>query len=266
MLELVTFEAVDLVGTVFINRPDRGNSLSIELLAELRRLLVSLQRRDDVRVVVFRGAGGKHFSSGFDFTQILTPDSDVYNDSRPLRKSDDRIDETMTLVAGCPYPTIAMIEGMAVGTGCELASSCDLRLAAEDATFGMPPVRLGILYSPAAIGMYVNLIGLAGAKELFFSGRRLNAQRALQLGLVNAIHPVEELERETYLLAREIALNAPLAVQGTKAIIHQLRPARGPVLAGPEADRLLDRAWSSADLREGVKSLLEKRRPRYEGR
>ncbi|MBV9119249.1 MAG: enoyl-CoA hydratase/isomerase family protein [Chloroflexi bacterium] len=266
MPDLVLLDVADNIATVTVNRPERGNSLSIELLAELRTVLREIDARSDVRVVIFRGAEGKNFSSGFDFTQILTTDSDVFDDSKPVTKSDDGIDATMSLVAACHAPTIAMVQGMAVGTGCELAATCDLRLAATGAVFGMPPARLGILYSQAAIGMYLNLLGPAATKEIFFSGRRLKADRALAIGLVNAVFPEDQLEDQVYGLAREIAANAPLAVQGTKRIIQQLRPARGPEVPTPEMQALLDGAWGSADLREGVKSLLEKRRPVYQGR
>ena len=244
--------------TVTINRPERRNALTMEVLYRLGDTLRGLDR--GVRVVVLRGAGEKAFSSGMDIGGALAvSDEDMKAKGNP-------IDYGMEGVTGCHCPVIAMIGGAAMGAGCDLAMSCDLRVAGDNARMGINPVKLGRIYHPAGVQRLINVVGLARAKELFYTGRFVDAQTAREMGLVNRVVPAAELEGATYALAQEIADNAPLAVAGTKTIFNRLlRCQRLSAEDEAEIVAILDMAERSEDLKEGTMAFMEKRKPNFQG-
>lgn len=166
-----------------------------------------------------------------------------------------------------PYPVIAMIYGYCVGGGLELAVACDLRIAADTAKLGITPAKLGIVYLPTPLRRFLDVIGAAYTKELFFTGRLIDAHRAKEMGLVNQVVPEEELERYTYELAREIGENAPLSLKGIKLAITKLT---GFERLSPEdaayLEELRQRAMESEDLKEGRRAFQERRKPVFKGR
>jgi enoyl-CoA hydratase len=173
----------------------------------------------------------------------------------------------MGSVRDFPYPVIAMIYGYAVGAGLELAVTCDLRLAADTARLGITPAKLGVVYSPAGIQKFLNVVGVPQTKELFYTGRLIDAQRAREIGLVDHVYPEAELATATYELAQEIAGNAPLSVSGVKATVSRL--LRYQTLSPEdeaELGRLQAEAYRSEDLKEGQRAFMEKRKPRFIGR
>jgi enoyl-CoA hydratase/carnithine racemase len=173
----------------------------------------------------------------------------------------------MASVLAYPYPVIAMIYGYAIGAGLELAVTCDLRLAADTARLGITPAKLGVVYHHPGILKFVNLVGVAQTKELFYTGRLVTAQRAQDIGLVDHVLPAQELAKATYDLAREIAENAPLSVSGTKATIAKLLSYQ---TLRPEDEtelrKLQAQAYASDDLKEGQRAFMEKRKPKFTGR
>jgi enoyl-CoA hydratase/carnithine racemase len=166
-----------------------------------------------------------------------------------------------------PYPVIAMINGMAFGAGCELAVTCDMRIAAESARMGMPPAKLGLIYMPSGILRFLNVVGLANAKEIFFTGRYFPASRAKEMGLVHYVVPDDQLLTFTEEIAYEIAGNAPLSLKGMKTIFKAcLKYQKIEDEDMKTIELLVNQAFNSEDLKEGQKSFLEKRKPVFRGR
>jgi len=244
--------------TLTINRPERRNALNLELLYRLGDTFDALKDDGDVRVVVLRGAGEKAFSSGVDFQDV---------DRVKVRQKDNPIDYAVRSVLTYPRPVIAMIYAAATGAGCDLSVACDMRIAADTAVMGINPVRIGRVYPPAGLQRLINVVGLSQAKELFFTGRFIDAQRAKEIGLVDHVVAAAELLSFTYALAREIADNAPLAVSTTKIIFNRLlRYQRLSPEDEAEILALIDIVERSEDAKEGPLALIEKRKPRFVGK
>ncbi len=247
------------VCTLTINRPERKNSLNPEVLTRLGDTFHSLKDDPEIRVVIIRGVGEEAFSSGFDITRIPVGGTEEEARVSPLEYG-------MDSVADYPYPVIAMIYGFAIGAGLELAMTCDLRLAADTARLGITPAKLGVVYRYAGIQKFIAQVGPAQTKELFYTGRIIDAQRAREIGLVSQVFPAAELQAKTYQLAGEIADNAPLSLSGTKTIITRLLkcPTPSPEDAA-EMEELMARSMQSDDLKEGRRAFMEKRKPKFVG-
>jgi len=262
--ELLLVQKEGNICTLTINRPERRNSLNPEILLKLGDTLNALKEEGEVRVVVIRGVGEQAFSSGYDIGRIGTGGGGVPEETGPRRNP---LEYGMSSVLAYPYPVIAMIYGYAVGAGLELAVTCDLRLAADNAHLGITPAKLGVVYSPSGIQKFLNLVGIAHTKELFYTGRLIEAQRAREKGLVDYVFPAVELESATYELAREIAENAPLSISGAKSTVSKLLSYQ-TLCPEDEAElrELQARAMRSEDLREGQRAFMEKRKPNFVGR
>ena len=159
-----------------------------------------------------------------------------------------------------------MIYGYAVGAGCDLAAACDFRIIADSARMGINPVKLGLVYTPKAIGRLVKLIGPGYTKELFLTGRFFPAQRAQEMGLVNYVVPENELLATTYSLAQEITENAPLAVAGTKSIINKYISSKLSPEEESEMRAIVRHGRQTEDMKEGVQAFAEKRKPEFQGK
>lgn len=244
-----------------INRPDKMNSLSPEVMLRLGDRLNELAGQDEVRCAVISGAGGKAFSSGYDIGRIPGRGEGQEGPRRnPLEFGLDAI-------ANFPYPVIAAIRGFALGAGLHLALACDLRIATPESAFGMPPVKLGVVYPLEGYALFVRALGLTAAKALFLTGRRFTAEEALRLGIVTHVEPGDSFDTYVQELAREIAEeNAPLAVKGAKRILNRL--SLGPPSSEDvaEARQLMAAAFQSADASEARKAFAEKRKPQFSGR
>ena len=250
------------IATLTFNRPALRNALNLNVLNGLTAFFRSAADETGLRVVVLRGAGGKAFSAGSDYHDLrLLQDRGVL-----LSGPDDPFEQALAVVRDCPLPVVAMIQGFAVGGGCTLAAACDLRLAGESARLGMPPAKLGLLYSQNGMQPFLDLLGPGRTKLLFFTGRLFSARRALELGLVDDVLPDDDLERETETLVQEIAANAPLTIRNTKRLLVHLtrRPLDSDALA--EIDGLVRQTQASADFQEGQRAFFEKRAPRFRGR
>ncbi len=245
-----------------INRPDKLNSLSPEIMLRLGDTLTELAASDDVRCVVIRGAGDRAFSSGYDIGRIAASAAQA---AEGLRRNP--LQYGLDAVTGFPYPVIAMVRGYAMGAGLHLAAACDLRIASPDALFAMPPVKLGIVYPVEGYQLFVRLLGPAPARALFLTGRRFSAEDALRMGLLHRVEPAETLESYALDLAREMAEeNAPLAVKGAKLILNRLQAGDLSDEDLSESRRLMARAFQSADAREARAAFAEKRKPQFSGR
>jgi len=240
--------------TLSINRPERRNALNTEVLSNLIDTFNEIKPGGETKVVILRGAGEEPFCAGADIKAMGTA------------KTGNIIQDTIESVINCPCPVIAMINGYAIGAGCDLAAACDIRIIADSARIGINPVKLGSVYYPISIQRFISIIGAGYTKELFLTGRFLTAQRAKEIGLVNHVVPVDELEVTTYLLAQEIAENAPLAVAWTKSIINRFLNRKLSPEEKAEMQTIMENSWQTEDAREGLAAFIEKRKPIFRGR
>jgi len=260
--KLILMKENGRVCTLALNRPEKKNSLNLELVEAMEEALNELARRVDVPVLVIRGAGDEAFCAGFDIPSLSAAGqtTEAVATIRP-------VETLFQCVVDYPMPVIAMINGAAFGAGCELAVCCDIRVAADDARLGMPPARLGLVYPWTGLRRFIQTIGLSSAKEILLTGRTYRGQRLKELGLVEHVVPHAELETFAIQLAEEIAGNAPLALRGIKRILNLLLQSQGLSPAGVEEARsLVAQALTSEDLREGQCAFLEKRRPKFKGK
>ena len=257
------FERREHVGVITFNRPHRRNALTPAMLIELHDALDRWANGEEVRVVVLTGAGDKAFSSGFDIGAIPTnADSDL---ARRLRE-ENPLELGLLGVKRFPFPTVAMLNGHCFGAALNLALCCDLRIGADDIAVGMPPARLGLVYPTGGIAQFASVLGMARARELFFTGRTYRGAEVLEMGLVGRLVPGRELEATTFALAEEIAANAPLALRGMKRVLDLVESAMQlSETARAEAQALVAAAMQSDDAREGQRAFLEKRKPRFTG-
>lgn len=246
------------VGFLLIDRPERRNALSLAMWEAIPGLLAELLARK-VRVIVIRGAGDLPFCAGADISEFET----VRASSEGARRYEEGNVRTFNAIGACPVPTIAMIRSFCIGGGLGLAAACDLRIASVDAEFGIPPGRLGLAYPPQALRYIVAAIGAPAAKDIAFTARRVKAEEAARIGLINRLVENAKLETETQELAATIADNAPLSLRAAKLAIDRVSGHSHADDASVE--QAAERCFDSADYREGRTAFLEKRRPVFRG-
>ena len=250
-----------LTRVLVIDNAAKRNALDFRALEELEAACAHAAA-DGVRCLVLRGAGDDAFSSGFDIAEMGLTSS---RGDRP----DEAVERTADALAALPCPTIAFLNGFAFGGGFELAVTCDLRVARAGVRLAMTPAKLGVVYPEGGLRRFVDLVGAARARELFFTGRPIDAETALAWGLVNRVAAPGAAEAETLALAEEIAGNAPIAVRGMKRILRLLEDAHERGLNDAERTEIADlrrQAFESADLREGRRAFEERRPPRFGGK
>jgi enoyl-CoA hydratase/carnithine racemase len=256
----ILIRRVGPVATVTINRPAQRNAISFTMWTQLTELMRQLDSERDTRCVVIAGAGEEAFSAGADISDF----EQYRSDSEKGRIYNRAVDGLLETVAEMGTPVISMIHGFAAGGGCELAVATDLRIAAEGSRLGIPVARLGITIGHREMFGLVNLVGKGNAMYILLSGRLLDTDEALRIGLVNQVVPREDLEAATYKLASDIANLAPLSHAVNKQTMAQ-------VLAKPSLDLTPDEArlpltqFDTRDYQEGYRAFLEKRRPVFIG-
>ena len=247
--------------TVTFNRPDQRNAINFSMWRELAPMLADLDNDGETRVIIFSGAGGEAFSAGADIKDF----EEYRSDSKKGALYNDAVNGVLVQLHCMSTPTISMINGFAVGGGCELAIATDLRIASEDSRFGIPVARLGITVGHQEMQGLVNLVGKGNAMYILLSGRLLDAQEALRIGLVNQVLPKEEVETYAYRLASEIANLAPLSHKVNKQTMRQVLAKPSLADLTPEESILPLTQFDTEDYQEGYRAFLEKRRPSFVG-
>jgi enoyl-CoA hydratase/carnithine racemase len=260
--KLVLDRPAEAVARLRLNNPEKRNALDHEILDAIAAALAGLAEGIETRCVVITGTG-RAFSAGYDIGGI--PDETFEHDAESLVAHP--FADAMDAISAHPYPVVAAINGHCLGGGLELAVRCDIRVCAESAKLGMPPAKLGLVYAHTGLQRFIDVIGVALTRELFLTGRNVDATRAGRIGLVNEVHAAEDLERAALDLAAEIAANAPLSTRGNKKVIETL--SQFPRLT-PEQERelivLRESCFASRDFREGIRAFEQKRKPVWKGR
>jgi len=256
--ETILAEKRGSVAVLTINRPDKLNALNSKVHLEGVQILDELKSDSEIRVLVIRGAGEKAFVAGADISEFA--------DTTPVEQRDVMNSRSLfTVLETFPKPVIAMINGFCLGGGNELAMACDLRVASDKSRFGQPEINLGIICGGGGTQRLTRLIGESKAMEIILTGDMIDAQTALNYGLVNYIYSAEELEARTMELAGKIAEKSPIALQMSKEAVKFASRSNLDEGLRREID-LFAICFSTEDKREGVSAFLEKRKPIFKGK
>jgi enoyl-CoA hydratase/carnithine racemase len=252
-------EPAEAVARLTIVNPGKRNALDQEILDAIASTLPEL----DARCVLLTGSEGM-FSAGYDIGDM--PQDTFAQEAEKLVAHP--FAAAIEALEAHPFPTVAALNGHAIGGGLEVAVSCDLRIAASGIRVGMPPAKLGLVYSHTGVQKFLDVVGAARTRELFLVGRNVDVETAAGWGLVNRVVEPDALEAEALALAGEIAGNAPLSLSGNKRVIRELLGARGALAPDVEVElvELRRECFRSEDFQEGVRAFAEKRRPRWQGR
>jgi enoyl-CoA hydratase len=247
------------LGWLIFNNPERRNAVSVDMWEAIPRVLDAFGADAEVRVVVLAGAGDKAFVSGADISQFEKERSS----QDAVQRYEELAERAQARLQTFDKPVVAMIRGYCLGGGLNIAVLCDLRIAADDARFGIPAAKMGLGYRASSMKNLVDIVGAAFAREIMITARQFSAAEAKEMGLANRVVPVPELESFTRKLCEEIAGNAPLTIRASKRIIREIVKS--------EYDAALCKAWvkecfESEDYKEGRKAFMEKRKPAFKGR
>lgn len=242
--------------TVTINRPDKLNALNREVMTDLDAVLNEIESNNEIKAVILTGAGQKGFVAGADITEFLGLSKE---EGMALAKKGQDI---FFRIENNSKPIVAAVNGFALGGGCELAMACHFRIASENAKFGQPEVNLGLIPGYGGTQRLVHLIGKGRALELLLSGNMIDAQTALQYGLVNSVVPQEELLNKTRSILEVISAKAPLAIRKCIAAANAAYTANG---YQTEVEAFGD-SFATEDMKEGTAAFLEKRKPSFKGK
>lgn len=257
--ETVLLEKGDGIATITLNRPKSMNALNAQLLREVDQIVTDIENDDSISVVVIAGAE-KFFAAGADITEINT-----VNDPLSARRFLKPIQDTITKVEDMGKPVIAVICGFALGGGCELALACDIRIAAENAMFALPEVKIGVIPGGGGTQRLPRIVGAGRAKELMYTGDMIDAQEAYRIGLVNKVYPLATVMEEARKLAIKIAKQPRAGVAALKHCVNQGMNMDVKNGIAYEA-RSFEILFSTEDRAEGIKAFVEKRKPVYKNK
>ena len=258
----ITLEQKDGIATVTFNRPERRNAIGYHGWLELRRMVTAVAGDGGAKMVVFTGSGDEAFSAGADIK-----DFDQYrDDSVQAKKYQEAFDGAVDAIESLPQPTICLIRGVCVGGGCELSLAADVRIAADNSRFGIPAARLGIIIGYREMRRLINLVGPGHSAYILLSGRLIDAEEAMRIGLVNQVVPLDEIEEYVHRLATEMSRLASLSHRQHKQVLQTV--LWNPSLTGltHDEEQLPFANFDSEDYREGRRAFKERREPNFVGK
>jgi enoyl-CoA hydratase/carnithine racemase len=257
--KLLLDEPAPHVARLRISNPEKRGALDHELLDALAATVRDLE----ARCLLLTGEGTM-FSAGYDIGTF----DDTQFEEQAEKLVAHPFHAAIEALEAFAYPSVAALNGHAIGGGLEVALSCDIRIAARGVKMGMPPAKLGLIYSHTGLQKFIEVCGLANTNELFFVGRNVDAERGYEMGLVNAVVEPDELEQAGLDLAAEIGANAPLSLAGNKRVISEIRahPGKLPSDLEEQLVELRESCFRSEDFREGVRAFAEKRKPEWKAR
>lgn len=259
MSDLILVERDGAIATVVLNRPEKLNALTKGMWRDLGEALRELDADDSLRCIVLRGAGGKSFSPGNDIGEFESERSNP----EQAKAYGEILGGTLEAIRACRHPTVALIEGICVGGGLEIAALCDLRICGESSRFGVPIQRLGLVMAYPEIAGLLALVGRAATLEILLEGRVFGAAEAGEKGLVTRVVPDERVEAEAYETAKRIAEGAPLVARWHKKFLRRLE--RPDPLTPEELDEGYA-CYATEDYRIGYRAFLDKTKPVFKGR
>lgn len=245
------------IAYLVLNRPEKRNALTLNMWQAIPRLVQEVRDDPAIKVLIVRGVDERAFAAGADISEFQTLRTGVEKAEAYNAATEQAENALYTL----QKPTIAMIQGYCIGGGCGIALSCDFRFSDTTGRFGITPARLGLVYSLPSTKRLVDVVGPSHAKYILFSGRQLDAKRAYEIGLVNELHPPEEIVEKTLEFAHTLAENAQFSIRSTKLIVRRI--LEGQTTDSEETARLRHESFDTDDYREGVKAFLAKRKPRF---
>lgn len=257
-MEPILVSREDAIATVTLNRPDKLNALNRAMWAELGDAMRRLSDNDALRCIVLRGAGTKAFAAGADIAEFATERADA----QQAKLYGELIHATMQAVAQCRHPTVALVQGACVGGGLEIAAMCDMRICGASSRFGVPINKLGLTMAYGELAGLLALAGRAVALEILLEGRVFGANEAYRKRLVNRVVPDDQVETETYALARRIADGAPLVARWHKQYIERLT-VRADIPSAEWNEGFA--CFDTEDYKIGVRAFLEKSKPEFKG-
>jgi enoyl-CoA hydratase/carnithine racemase len=259
MSETILVRRDGAIASVVLNRPHKLNALTKPMWRRLGEVMTELSEDEGLRCIVLRGAGGKAFAPGNDISEFATERSNAAQ----AKAYGAVLHEALGAIQDCRHPTLALIEGICVGGGLEIAALCDLRICGESSRFGVPIKRLGLVMAHAEIAGLARLVGRAAALEILLEGRVFGAQEAKEKGLVNRVVPDDRVEAEALETARRIAEGAPLVARWHKKFLRRLEDP------SPLSEAELDEGFACFDTEDfqiGVRAFLDKTQPIFKGR
>jgi enoyl-CoA hydratase/carnithine racemase len=249
------------VGYLIFNNPERHNAVSLEMWDATANILADFAKDDAIRVAVLTGAGGKAFVSGADISRF----GEERGTQDAITRYNAATERAFQSVHAFSKPTIAMIRGFCMGGGLALAVNCDIRIASDNSRFALPAAKLGLGYGYSGLRRFIEAVGPAFTKEIFFTARQFDAAEARDMGLVNRVLPDDEVEAYVKNYAAIIAANAPLTIAAIKFVVGEaLKDESKRDLAACEA--LVKKCFASQDYEEGRRAFMEKRKPSFTGR
>lgn len=249
------------IGWLVFNNVAKHNAISMDMAEAVPEVMRAFENDPEVRVIVVAGAGEKAFAAGSDISGFES----VRADPAKNRHYNDVNERSYNAVYECTKPTVAMIRGYCIGGGLDFATSCDVRFCSDNAVFAVPAGKLGLGYGHEGILRFARVTGLMRARDLFLSGRRMNAEEALRIGLVHRVIPLAQLEAETIAYAQTIADNAPLTLAALKRAFLEYEKSPGERDLS-RAQAMIDACFKSEDYVEGRAAFAAKRKPQFKGK
>jgi len=256
----VRIERSGPIARLVFDHQERRNALTVDMWSAIPGAVQTLQEDSDVRVVIMRGAGSEAFVSGADISEF-----EKTRTGNAGRDYDALTARAFAALQALEKPLIASIHGFCIGGGAAIALTADLRYAADDARFAVPPARLGLGYHTAGIRTLIRIVGFSETADLLFTGRRVGADEARHIGLVNQVFAKDSIDASVDELAQIIAENAPLTIRSAKISLQELAKLEAERDTARIKDSI-ERCYQSDDFREGVSAFLEKRKPKFSGK
>lgn len=256
----VRIERDGLIARMVFDHEERRNAITVDMWEAIPDAVREVQRDPEIRVVIMRGAGAEAFVSGADISEF-----EQTRTGHAGRDYDQMTARAFTALRGLEKPLVALIHGFCIGGGAAIALTADLRYAADDARFAVPPARLGLGYHTAGIRALIRTVGFSETADLLFTARRVSAEEARRIGLVNEVYAKDVLDEAVDQIAHTIASNAPLTIRSAKISLQELAKLE----AERDTDRIhasIEQCYQSEDFKEGVRAFLNKRKPKFRGK